>query len=72
MKTVEQVKQETFGNVYTLEEFCKLCDDGIITSYDGIGRFHDGDKETDVSVWDYSLAPEDVWGIYPYVIWYNK
>lgn len=72
MKTIEQVKQEIgFGNVYTLEEFEEMLDDNVINCYDGIGFFHDGEKETELSVFDNSLTYDDVKD-FPYVCWYNK
>ena len=71
--TLEEIrKSEPYGSVYTIEDFVELCDDGCITSYDGQGYFHDGDKKTDISVFDMTLKPEDVWGKYFYVVWYNK
>lgn len=70
--TKEGVKRTTEGNVFTLEEFVNLCDKGLIIPYDGQGYFHDGEKETDISVWNMNLKPEDVWGKYIYVVWYNK
>jgi hypothetical protein len=73
MKSIKQIKKETFGDVYTLEEFCDLCEKNIISSYDGKGYFHDGEIEhKELSVWDDTIMPDDVWGKYPYVIWYNK
>ena len=71
MKTIEQIKAETFGHVYTIEEFARLVDVGLFIEYDGSGCFHDGEKETDISVWDDTLTWEDVKD-YPYVVWYNK
>lgn len=72
MKTIEQVKQEIrFGDVYTLEEFEKMLDDNAVSYYDGIGYFHDGEKETELSVFDDSLTYDDVKD-FPYVCWYNK
>lgn len=72
MKTIEQVRAEMeFGDVFTKEEFGRLAGVGWFIPSDGTGRFHDGENETDVSVWDNSLTPEDV-EKYPYVCWYNK
>lgn len=72
MKTIEQVRAEMeFGDVFTKEEFGDLVDKGWFIPSDGVGRFHDGENETNVSVWDNSLTPEDV-EKYPYVCWYNK
>lgn len=50
MKTIEQVRSETNGDVYTFNRFFEYVIDKVITSYDGGGHFHDGEKETDVSV----------------------
>ena len=50
MKTIEQVRTETEGTVYTINKFLGYVIDKVITSYDGGGHFHDGENETDVSV----------------------
>lgn len=71
MKTIEQIQSETFGHVYTIEEFAQMVEDGLFIEYDGSGCFHDGEKETNISVWDDTLTWEDVKD-YPYVIWYNR
>lgn len=47
MKTLEQVKvEQEFGEVFTINEFAELCDEGYINEYDGIGYFHDGENRT--------------------------
>ena len=72
MKTIEQVRAEQeFADVLTREEFALFVNVGAFTSYDGVGYFHDGENETDISVWNRTLIPEDV-EKYPYVCWYNK
>lgn len=72
MKTFEEVKAECeYGEVMTTKEFCQEVADGCINSFDGYGRFHDGEKETNISVWDRSLTWDDI-KKYPYVCWYNK
>lgn len=69
MKTLVQVKEETeIGNVYTRERFIELLDEGWFTPYDGGGIYHDGENETNISVWS---VPIDA-TTYPYVIWFNK
>lgn len=50
MKTIEQVRSETYGDVYTFDKFLKYVIDKVIISYDGGGHFHDGENETNVSV----------------------
>lgn len=82
MKTIEQVREETklgdvfIGEVFTLEEFMEEVDRGSITEYDGIGYFHDGEKETAISVfspiWFKYNSVDEVIEQFPYVIWYNK
>ena len=76
MKTKEQVQKEGLvakcgGDVYTLEEFIEYVENGYFIPYDGIGYFHDGEKETDRCVWDNSVTAEEV-KKYPYVCWYNR
>jgi len=72
MKTVEEVRAECkYGEVMTTKEFCQEVANGFYNSFDGCGRFHDGEKETNVSVWDRSLTWDDI-KKYPYVCWYNK
>lgn len=72
MKSKEQVQKETkYGDVYTLEEFIEYVEDGSFIPYDGVGYFHDGEKETDRCVWDDNVTVEEV-KKYPYVCWYNR
>ena len=71
MKTKVQVQKECIGTVYTLEEFCSLCEDNLINSYDGHGYFHDGEKETDINVFS-DADPNYVWKHYHYICCYNK
>lgn len=72
MKTIEEVKAKCkYGKVMTTKEFLQEVNNGYINSFDGCGRFHDGEKETDISVWDRSLTWDDVKD-YPYICWYNK
>ena len=71
MKTKEQIQAEEIGAVYTLEEFCELLVGGLITSRDGWGYFHDGEKRTRLQVYDNSLTWDDVKD-FPYVVWINR
>lgn len=73
MKSLSEVQTETFGRVYTLDEFIDDVCDGYLTPYDGIGFFHDGEGETKIDVW--SIKTNDDIALvenYPYVVWYNK
>lgn len=68
MKTLEEIKKDMeFGDIYTTDEFIEDVNLGYINEFDGIGYFHDGEKETDISCWDKREANK-----YPYVCWYNK
>jgi hypothetical protein len=76
MKTKEEIKAtervgEIRGDVFTLNEFLELIQDGMFIPYDGSGYFHDGEKETDRSVWAEDLSLMEL-KKYPYVCWYNK
>lgn len=72
MKTIEEVRAECeYGRVMTTKEFCQEVAKGFYNSFDGCGVFHDGEKETDISVWDRSLTWDNI-KKYPYVCWYNK
>ena len=73
IKSKEEIQKICIGEVFTLREFEKEIDNGGITSYDGIGYFHDGisDKDTNISVWDNKISYEQAHQ-YPYVCWYNK
>ena len=80
MKTIEQVREETkIGEVFTTEQFADYEEHNCFNEYDGFGYFHDGEKETDLSVWstespiyDTVTTWEEFLDKYPYVIWYNK
>lgn len=72
MKTIEEIrKEDPYIWVMTTKEFCQSVMSGLFNSFDGDGYFHDGEKETNVSVWDRSLTWDDI-KKYPYVCWYNK
>lgn len=71
MKTLEQIQKEhPYGMIYLTEDFIDIVLDGGFAPCDGIGYFHDGDKETKISVWS-DLKYEDIIN-YPYVCWYNN
>ncbi len=70
-KSKEEIQATSDSDVYTLEEFIGFIEAGSITRYDGNGYFHDGVRETEISVWDNGLTWNDVKD-YPYVCWYNK
>ena len=72
VKSKEEVQKTCCGDVYTLEEFCEICESGGINRHDGHGYFHDGEKETDVSAFSDKVDPDYVWKNYYYVCWYNK
>ncbi len=71
MNREEVQKQIGFGDVYTLEEFRAYVKRGFFISYDGSGYLHDGEQETEISVWRINIFDEQ-WNKYPYVCWYNK
>jgi hypothetical protein len=72
MKTIEEVKAETeYGEVMTTKEFAQAVKDEYFIPCDGIGYFHDGEKETRYSVWKHKITKRAL-EKYPYVIWYNK
>lgn len=72
MKTKEQIQSEMFcGDLFTSKDFLKQVNNGSFNKYDGIGYFHDGEKETNVSVWSSEVTLE-YFDKYPYVCWYNK
>lgn len=75
MKTKEQIARETdildINDIFTLDEFEDAIDCGGINCNDGEGYFHDGENETEISVWNPKLTWDDVKD-FPYVCWYNK
>lgn len=68
---LKRIQQECKGSVYTLNAFMEEIDRGFINSYDGIGYFHNGEKETEFCVWNDKLSWDDIKD-FPYVCWYNK
>lgn len=77
-KPVKMTKEELqksikFGDVFTTEEFQRYNEEKLFIWYDGIGYFHDGEKETNESVWDEDgRFRKDLVEKYPFVCWYNK
>lgn len=72
MKTKEQIQNEMgCGDLFDSIAFLSKVKDGSFNECDGVGYFHDGEKETDISVWGYKVT-EETFNKYPYVCWYNK
>lgn len=73
IKTPEEIIKEIgYGDCYTTTEFAEYVRRGSFISYDGVGYYHDGYKETMIPV---SFNPEEIienGKVYPYVCWYNK
>ena len=70
MKTLKQIRNENpYMNVFYTIDFKVAVDYGEFSEYDGIGYFHNGEKQTNISVWN---AGYKDWEKYPYIIWYNK
>lgn len=76
MKTKEQIKEEIrYGNVYTIEEFIELYEEGWVSDDDGYGYFHDGENRTPICIWNkYGGFKKDIAksGEYRYICWYNR
>ena len=73
MTKKELQKSMAFGDVFTTKEFQRYNERGLFIWYDGIGYFHDGEKETNEPVWDEDgRFRKDLVEKYPYVCWYNK
>ena len=71
MKTIEEVcKQKNVGDVFTLDDFRNYVYNRIFTDCDGVGYFHNGNKETSISVWSVNLF-NTKYDKYPYVCWYE-
>lgn len=69
IKSIDEVRNEMeYGDVLSSEEFKTEVENGGFNEYDGTGYYHDGQKETDVSVW----SKDEIDTSYPYVCWYNK
>lgn len=73
VKLIGQVMDENpYANVMSVRDFARYVEGGLLTSYDGHGYLHDGEKETDVAVLFSPAWLEDMEEKYPYVCWYNK
>ena len=74
MKTIQEIEQEyPWANVFTFDDFVRHVNNGYITSYDGVGYFHNGREETDLVV-NVSLIASNtaLRNRYPYICWYNN
>lgn len=58
--------------VFSFLKFTEMVHNGYIIQSDGTGYFHDGEKETDVSVFSKTVNFYDACKKYPYVCWYNR
>lgn len=83
MKSIDDIKRETIGDVFTFDEFCDLVyKNETITENDGYGYMHNGEKETDIYVFDlldeleqapdWKIASQNYKEKYPFVIWYEE
>ena len=70
-KDLDRIRKECGADIFTLDAFCEAIENDMFNRHDGIGYFHNGEKETDISVWNNDLSYDDVRN-YPYVCWYNK
>lgn len=62
----------TENDIFTIPEFISMFIDGSIRSCDGVGYFHDGEKEIrDFTVWDTTISWDAI-KKFPYICWYNK
>lgn len=73
MKTKKEIEKEIgFKDVvFDSKEWLELAKCNCFNAYDGEGYFHDGEHETELSVFDRSVT-EETFNKYPYVCWYNK
>ena len=70
--TVKEIEEKLgFGDIFTLEEFRDFVKHGYFNGCDGDGYFHDGEKETRISIWSVNLFDKE-YNKYPYVWWLNK
>lgn len=73
MKPIEQIREECkHASIMTIDEFIGAMEAGYISPYDGIGYYHDGEKETEVKVEFWKIAILNARYTYPYICWYNK
>ncbi len=86
MKSFKEVKanmdEDSTSALMSTRKFLKLWEDGVISSYDGVGDLHDGNEfitngfETDIFEFIRNVAPTmtktEFIRKYPYVAWYNK
>ena len=75
MKPLEQVRKEfknRCSDVFCTEFFRLLVRNNVMTRYDGIGIYHDGEQITNKRVDSNSLYSDKTLQKYPYIIWYNK
>lgn len=72
--TKEEVqKSMKYGKVFDISEFARDVRHGYFTEYDGVGYFHDGEKETDENVFtDKGNFRKATAKKYKFVCWYNK
>lgn len=68
----KELQKNTFGSVYSIDEFCELCNNCSITNNDGFGYFLSDDGiESDKSVFNPTVTPEYA-KRYNFIVWYNK
>lgn len=73
MKTVQKIQEEIpYAHIISTEDFIEDVKAGLFTDWDGVGSFHDGEKETDIDVECNLMYLVSMKDKYPFVCWYNK
>ena len=72
-KSIEELKKEYDGKAIamTMSDFIRASDRGSLNPMDGSGIIHNGQTETNLSVWSDEMTIDQM-KEYPYVIWYEK
>ncbi len=72
MKTLKEIQAKSYGFVLATVDFIAVVRNGTLNPYDGDGCFHDGEEESDISVWSVNKITPEFLEQYPFVVWYNK
>jgi len=72
-KEVEFREFPDYGDLYTIKEFLKLCESGLITNNDGSGYYAlEGKWSRDLRVYPETIFKMPITVLYTHVIWFNK
>ena len=65
-------KRQKGGNKYPLQDFIDMCNDRVLTDYDGFGIYATEKGVSDIEIYPSDIEYNEYRKDFTHVIWYNK